>query len=114
MANGNGRNPAPDSEDLTQWLVEAGRRAWYKRAPEGKANTDRPAEAPATKPRILPPLWKPRSGAIRRIALASVFAVSFLQYYYLTVAVEIASLPTLVVFVPIQTHGARGRCRRAR
>jgi hypothetical protein len=89
MANGNGRNPAPDSGDLTQWLVEAGRRAWYKRAPEGKGNTDRPAAGPMA-----------RSGALRRMTLLTLFAVSFLQYYCLTVAVEIASLPALVVFLP--------------
>jgi hypothetical protein len=90
MANGNGRSPTPDSGDLTEWLVEAGRRAWYTGGPEkGKGNTERPAERPMA-----------RSGAVRRMVLLTLFAVSFLQYYYLTVAVEIASLPALVVFLP--------------
>jgi hypothetical protein len=49
---------------------------------------------------MLPPVWKSGTGAIRRIALLSMFAVSFLQYYYMHVATEIASLPALVVFAP--------------
>ncbi len=80
----------PDAADLTQWLVEAGRRVRYRRAPEpGTDESKPPADAP-----------KARSGALRRMALLTLFAVSFLQYYYLTVAVEIASLPALVVFLP--------------
>ena len=80
----------PDGADLTQWLVEVGRRARPRPDPEaGKGNTEGPAQPPAA-----------RSGAVRRMALLTLFAVSFLQYYYLTVAVEIASLPALVVFLP--------------
>jgi hypothetical protein len=80
----------PDAGDLTQWLVEAGRRVRYARRPEpDKGEGKRPAGPP-----------RARSGALRRMVLLSLFAVSFLQYYYLTVAVEIASLPALVVFLP--------------
>lgn len=38
---------------------------------------------------------------IRQFVLAGVLAVAFLQYYFLNVMLEINSLPTVVVFVPV-------------
>lgn len=84
----NGHN----GRDLAQWLVEAGRRARRKTGAERAKG--------ATELGILPPPATGRGGAARRVVLASLLAVSFLQYYYFAVAVEIASLPALVVFVP--------------
>ena len=83
----NGNN----ARDLAQWLVEAGRRARHKTGAErGKGDPGLRMPAPA----------KARGGAGRRMTLLGLFALSFLQYYGLTVAVEIASLPALVVFLP--------------
>lgn len=80
-----------NGRDLAQWLVEAGRRARHKTGAEraGGNTEQRILASPA-----------PGRGSARRVVLASLLAVSFLQYYYFTVAVEIASLPALVVFVP--------------
>jgi len=81
-----------NGRDLAQWLVEAGRRARHKTGAERAGGN--------TEQRILAAPAPGRGGSARRVVLASLLAVSFLQYYYFTVAVEIASLPALVVFVP--------------
>lgn len=78
----------PEGNDLAQWLIEAGRRARLDR--EG---------VPAPQP-IAPASAEASTFTGRRSVLMGVAALAFLQYYYFHVMVEIAKLPTVVVFVP--------------
>jgi hypothetical protein len=81
-------DPTPaEGNDLTQWLVEAGRRA----------RTDDHTAVPGpqrvgVRKRSSKPAWT-------RSAMMGLSALAFLQYYYFHVMVEIGKLPTVIVFV---------------
>jgi hypothetical protein len=81
------RNPA-EGNDLTQWLVEAGRRA----------RTDDHVAVPG--PQRVSVREKSSKPAWTRSAMTGLAALAFLQYYYFHVMVEIGKLPTVIVFVP--------------
>jgi hypothetical protein len=59
----------------------------------------RPA-IPALEPRRVP--WWQRA-AVRRVTLVAILAACSMQYYYLEVLAEIAALPAVVVFVPVNS-----------
>jgi hypothetical protein len=81
------RNPA-EGNDLTQWLVEAGRRA---RTDDHHVAVPGPQRV-GVRERSSKPAWT-------RSAMLGLSALAFLQYYYFHVMVEIGKLPTLIVFV---------------
>ena len=79
---------APEGNDLTQWLVEAGRRA--------RLDSTTPVAQPMGQTQIR----KEVAPVVRRNVLMGMAALAFLQYYYFYVMVEIGQLPTVIVFVP--------------
>lgn len=89
MAQNNGGEPHP-YESTTRWVEEAARR----RSPVLRPSV---SEIAATK--------KPRRhlGIRREVYFVAALAVSFANYYFMQVMVEINSLPSLIVFVPLDT-----------
>lgn len=81
-----------DSEDLVQWLKEAGRR----RAPQPPSPTGEPARSPEPAVRS-----RPRSRCRREFLLGALASLAYLQYFYADVFLEIARLPALIVFLPV-------------
>jgi hypothetical protein len=51
-------------------------------------------------PRRIP--WWQRP-AVRRVTLVAILAACYMQYHYLQVLAEIAALPSVVVFVPVNS-----------
>ena len=85
------QNPGqPDSEELVEWLKDAGRRV-----PRRSVAIDLPPPPPSAAS------WpKPRSN--RPLLLSAFAALSYLPYFYAEVYLEIARLPAIIVFVPVQ------------
>ncbi|HWA37971.1 MAG TPA: hypothetical protein VG873_08920 [Burkholderiales bacterium] len=81
------RYPA-EGNDLTQWLVEAGRRAREHDKAVLESSRIAVAQRKTSKPG-----WT-------RSAMMGLAALAFLQYYYFHVMVEIGKLPTVIVFLP--------------
>jgi hypothetical protein len=80
----------PESEDLVEWLKDAGRRV-----PRRSLAIDLPPAPPSAAS------WpKPRSN--RALLLSAFAALSYLPYFYADVYLEIARLPAVIVFVPVQ------------
>jgi len=75
-----------EDEELATWLKEAGRR----RARPAKAENVVVASAPLRRPLIT-------NG--KRLALFGLAAASYLQYFFLDVYLQIAAMPTIIVFV---------------
>jgi len=73
-------------EELATWLKEAGRR----RAPPAKPENVVVATPSAKRPLIT-------NG--KRLVLFGLAAASYLQYFFLDVYLQIAAMPTLIVFV---------------
>jgi hypothetical protein len=80
------------AKDLAQWLKEAGRRTKSAR-PEVVAI---PLAADA---RAMP--GERRSASLKRILVVALLAGSGYQYYYADLMLQISSLPSVVVFVPV-------------
>jgi hypothetical protein len=82
-----------DSFQLAQWLREAGRR----RTPLG------PAPRPSAEP-VAPAPPAARTPDTRRWLLLSLLATfAFLQYFYADASLQIARLPSIIVFILV--HG---------
>ena len=83
------RKPANlGSDDLIDWLKDVGRRG----APKSPAPPNDP----------LPPVApRARAGRGRPLFLGALAAIAALQYVYVDVFLQIAKLPTLIVFVPV-------------
>jgi hypothetical protein len=79
-----------DSDDLVQWLMEAGRR----RAPQPRPPAGEPAPPPE-------PAVRSRPRSPRQLFLGALASLAYLQYFYVGVFLEIARLPALIVFVPV-------------
>lgn len=78
----------PESE-LARWLVEVGRRKrGGRRLPEP-----------------VPLAAGPKTLSMHRVALIATMAAALLQYVYLDVQLEIASLRSVIVFVFTGGHG---------
>jgi len=75
-----------EDEELATWLKEAGRR----RARPAKAENVVIASAPVKRPLIT-------NG--KRLVLLGLAAVSYLQYFFLDVYLQIAAMPAVIVFV---------------
>jgi hypothetical protein len=87
------RKPANlGSDDLIDWLQDAGRR----KAPKPPAPASEPAQAPAPAA-----ARRSRAGRTRPILLGALAAVAALQYVYADVFLQIAKLPSLIVFVSV-------------
>ena len=85
-------NPGqPESEDLVEWLKDAARRV-----PRRALTLDPSAQPPTAAPRP-----RPRSPS-RALLLSAFAALSYLPYFYAEVYLEIARLPGVIVFVPVQ------------
>lgn len=83
------RKPANlGSDDLIDWLKDVGRRG----APKPPAPSIDPV------PPVAPPS---RTGRGRPLFLGVLAAIAALQYLYVDVFLQIAKLPTLIVFVPV-------------
>jgi hypothetical protein len=92
--------PAPASdpafgEDLSGWLKEVAKRPWI----DGP-HTVNPAVVPKVNSgaKVGPQLRRHLHKGRELIALA-VLTISYLQYYYLDVMVQVGSLPKVIVFV---------------
>jgi len=83
------------ARDLAQWLKEAGRRTKSAR-PALATVTATPLPADA---RVAP--GARRSASLKRILVIALLAGSGYQYYYADVMLQISSLPSVVVFVPV-------------
>ena len=81
-----------DSDDLVEWLKEAGRR----RAPQAPSRDNEPAAPPERAARS-----RSSSGRRRPLLLSAFASLAYLQYFYADVALQIATLPALIVFVPV-------------
>jgi hypothetical protein len=75
-----------EDEELATWLKEAGRR----RARPAKPENVVVAAPPANRPLIT-------NG--KRLVLLGLAAASYLQYFFLDVYLQIAAMPTVIVFV---------------
>jgi hypothetical protein len=83
------REPANlGSDDLIDWLKDVGRRG----APKSPAPSSDPVPPVAT---------RARTGRGRPLFLGVLAAIAALQYLYVDVFLQIAKLPTLIVFVPV-------------
>jgi hypothetical protein len=80
------------AKDLAQWLKEAGRRT--KSARPGVVAIPLAADA-----RAMP--GERRSASLKRILVVALLAGSGYQYYYADLMLQISSLPSVVVFVPV-------------
>jgi hypothetical protein len=76
------------SVDVSQWLQEVGRRKW----PHSQPTEVQPALEVAARPTS-------STSVLRRALLLALLLVVSLQYIYAFTAVEILSLPSLLVFV---------------
>jgi hypothetical protein len=76
------------NDDLIDWLKDVGRRG----APKTPALSNDPV--PPVGPRAYP-------GNGRPLFLGAVAAIAALQYFYVDVFLQIAKLPTLIVFVSV-------------
>ena len=88
------QSPQPDDEELARWLQESGRR-------KTDHTRTRPDAAKATGAEASQPK-KPNCYVTRPslLILLSLAAVSYLQYYYVDVYLQIALLRHVIVFVP--------------
>lgn len=88
---------ARPGDDLADWLQEAAKRPWVSGPASinpGVLTEARPKAAPEPGPRrLIQKGWD-------LVALAAL-TIAYLQYYYLDVNVQIASLPQVIVFVPL-------------
>jgi hypothetical protein len=83
--------------DLTDWLQEVAKRPWVSGPP-----SINPAVLPEAGPKaIQEPRLRRHLRKGRDLVALSVLTITYLQYYYLDVMVQIGSLPKLVVFVPL-------------
>ena len=76
-----------ENEELATWLKEAGKR---RRTSAPKAENVVVASAPVKRPLIT-------NG--KRLVLFGLAAASYLQYFFLDVYLQIAAMPTVIVFV---------------
>lgn len=84
-----------DSEDLASWLKEAAARG-LRAGPPTRADVDPGANAPAASSSTSPtrPLWQ-------RALLLGMLLFASLQYVYADTMLQIALLPSVIVFVPV-------------
>jgi hypothetical protein len=75
-----------ESEELTAWLKEAGRRRVAAAKPENVVVA-------------APPAKRPLITDGKRLVLLGLAAASYLQYFFLDVYLQIAAMPTVIVFV---------------
>ena len=89
--DGERMNTDPDSDavELARWLEEAGRRKAVSRPASIQAES---ASRPEKKARRL--VTQPL-----RIALLALMVLSYLQYFYLDVYLQIAAMPSITVFI---------------
>jgi hypothetical protein len=78
------------SVDAARWLQEAGRRSWK-------------VQAPLPEVEVTPAKHGDESNSIRKVAgtrlvLIAVLSLSYMQYYFLDVMVQINALPVIIVF----------------
>jgi hypothetical protein len=78
------------SVDAARWLQEAGRRSRKVQAPQPEVEPAPAKYADEGK--------SVRKAARKRLALIAALAVSFMQYYFLDVMVQINALPVIIVF----------------
>jgi hypothetical protein len=117
----------PGSDQLADWLKEAGRRARHEAPARADANDDRSFNSPAELHRYLEHLAgrplqshgevlhylrqvagtspqthrdQERRRMVREVLLLLLVSLSYLHYYYWEVQVEIAKLNSLRIFVP--------------
>ena len=83
--------------DAARWLQEAGRRS--RKVPTHQREVE-----------VTPAKHGDESNSVRkagrRLVLFAVLALSYMQYYFLDVMVQINALPAIIVFVP-DAAGAR-------
>jgi hypothetical protein len=121
----------PGSDQLADWLKEAGRRARHEAPARADANDDRSFNSPAELHRYLEQLagrplqshaevlhylsevagsnprehrYLERRRMVRELSLLLLLSLSYLHYYYWEVQVEIAKLNALRIFVPTTTQ----------
>jgi hypothetical protein len=82
--------------DAARWLQEAGRRSRKLPAPPREVEAT-PAKHGAEINSV------PKVGT--RLVLFAVLALSYMQYYFLDVMVQINALPVIIVFVPNAASG---------
>ena len=75
-----------EDEELATWLKEAGRRRARPARPENVVLATAPVKGPLI-----------TNG--KRLLLLGLAAASYLQYFFLDVYLQIAAMPTLIVFV---------------
>jgi hypothetical protein len=92
------REPGPQiGEDLSDWLKEAASRPWVESSPSVI-----PAVIPESGSNAAAGLRLHRLHGNRRDLIALVaLTIAYLQYYYLDVMVQVASLPKVIVFVAV-------------
>jgi hypothetical protein len=90
--------PVPQSsEDISDWLQEVAKRPWVNGPhsvnpspiPEGGLEIDRESRL------------RRRLQRRRDLVGLAVLTISYLQYFYFDVMVQIASIPKVIVFVPL-------------
>jgi hypothetical protein len=81
-----GSPPVDEVVEVTRWLCEVGRRTWTKRTPSFGPVAASPADAA---PERWPFYWSCVAGGL---------AAAYLQYFYLDLLLEIALLPSVLVF----------------
>lgn len=121
----------PGSDQVAEWLKEAGRRARREAPVRADADDDRSFNSPAELHRYLEQLagrplqshaevlhylrevagsnprehrFLERRRMVREISLLLLLSLSYLHYYYWEVQVEIAKLNALRIFVPTISH----------
>jgi hypothetical protein len=106
-------NDAYSSEDVAQWLKDAGRRPWA--APKAADKDGRASAVAGARTRVDEARTDPartgyrsatsavahRRAALRRSAIWGALVLAFLQYYFLDIHLQIARLPAVTVFVPV-------------
>ena len=75
-----------EDEELATWLKEAGRRRARPAKPENIVVA-------------VPPAKRPLITNGKRLLLLGLAAASYLQYFFLDVYLQIAAMPTVIVFV---------------
>jgi hypothetical protein len=88
------------SVDAARWLQEAGRRSRRAQAPQREVEPAPGEYGDERKPA--------RRVRLTRLALIGALAVSYLQYYFLDVMVQIDALPVIIVFYGQPAPGLGG------
>jgi hypothetical protein len=82
----------PIAKTWSNGLKEAGRR----RAPQLPSPAPEPAQSPDPSVRS-----RSRSSRRRKLLLGALASLAYLQFFYADVLLEIAKLPSLIVFLPV-------------